>query len=300
MTVTTSIGGYNFYDSVTRQLSLPRADHRRKMRFVEAVLQAEFDIDKGSICRVQYPKDVGDASLLAELMLPEGAHNHVQDWTVFMLNRSRPEATALTNGATAAAGGRSWSVHAYRYNDEGHDAGWVLIDEAGTSGSSSGDGGGGGGGRNDGSHSVTLVTEAVDDADSGTGLAVVLLIDIGEDATLRVKHHDDLQYSSLQPDFVSMYSLEGDAIGLHFNSAAEQEEFKAALDQAAADAAPAAPMLWCLNHVSNRRDNTVRRGAQVKAITLPYLTLPYLTLPYLTLPYLPYLTLPYLTLPYLT
>ena len=46
------------------------------MSFVEAVLFAEFDIDKGSVCRVQYPRDVGDASILAELMLPEGAHNH--------------------------------------------------------------------------------------------------------------------------------------------------------------------------------------------------------------------------------
>ena len=26
-------------------------------------------------------------------------------------------------------------------------------------------------------------------------------------------------------------------------------------------------MLWCLNHVANRRDKTVRRGAQVKALT---------------------------------
>ena len=46
------------------------------MSFVEAVIFAEFDIDKGSICRVQYPRDVGDPGLLAELMLPEGAHNH--------------------------------------------------------------------------------------------------------------------------------------------------------------------------------------------------------------------------------
>ena len=27
-------------------------------------------------------------------------------------------------------------------------------------------------------------------------------------------------------------------------------------------------MLWCLNHVSNRRDATVRRGAQVKALAI--------------------------------
>ena len=27
-------------------------------------------------------------------------------------------------------------------------------------------------------------------------------------------------------------------------------------------------MLWCLNHVANRRDKTVRRGAQVKALAI--------------------------------
>lgn len=37
-------------------------------RFVDAVLLSEFDIDKGSICRVQYPHDVGDAGYIAELM----------------------------------------------------------------------------------------------------------------------------------------------------------------------------------------------------------------------------------------
>ena len=42
---------------------------------VTAVMLAEFDIDKGSVCRVQYPHEVGDSGLLAELMLPEGAHH---------------------------------------------------------------------------------------------------------------------------------------------------------------------------------------------------------------------------------
>ena len=46
--------------------------------YVEAVLLSEFDIDKGSVCRVQYPNKVGDEGYLAELMLPEGAHNHFQ------------------------------------------------------------------------------------------------------------------------------------------------------------------------------------------------------------------------------
>ena len=43
-------------------------------QFIEAVLFAEFDIDKGSVLRQQYPEKVSDdEGLLAELMLPEGS-----------------------------------------------------------------------------------------------------------------------------------------------------------------------------------------------------------------------------------
>ena len=78
-------------------------------------------------------------------------------------------------------------------------------------------------------------------------------------ATLAVLlHHEELQYSALQADFASMYSVDGDALGIHFRAAAQQAAFSAVLDKAAAAVAPAVPMLWCLNHVSNRRDATVR------------------------------------------
>ena len=34
-----------------------------------------------------------NSSILAELMLPDGAHNREQDWTVFFLNQNMPEVT---------------------------------------------------------------------------------------------------------------------------------------------------------------------------------------------------------------
>ena len=83
-------------------------------QFIEAILFAEFDIDKGSVLRQQYPAKVSDdEGLLAELMLPEGAHNHVQDWTVFMLNR--PSAGPAEPQRAAA---KRWPAHAYQYNTE--------------------------------------------------------------------------------------------------------------------------------------------------------------------------------------
>ena len=54
---------------------------------VDYVLLAEFDILKGSVVRLQYPRLTGvKEQLLAECMLPEGAHLRESDWTVFFIN----------------------------------------------------------------------------------------------------------------------------------------------------------------------------------------------------------------------
>ncbi|CAG8793180.1 17211_t:CDS:2, partial [Acaulospora morrowiae] len=59
---------------------------------VTHILLAEFDIDKGSSLTHQYPDATGtDEHLLAELMLPDGAHLRAEDWTVFFLNQTIPD-----------------------------------------------------------------------------------------------------------------------------------------------------------------------------------------------------------------
>ncbi|RKP35528.1 docking domain of Afi1 for Arf3 in vesicle trafficking-domain-containing protein [Dimargaris cristalligena] len=57
----------------------------------EYILLAEFDIDKGASLTHQYPRPVPtDEHLLAELMLPDGAHLRENDWTIFFLNQEVP------------------------------------------------------------------------------------------------------------------------------------------------------------------------------------------------------------------
>ncbi|KAM0746057.1 spindle pole body interacting protein [Meredithblackwellia eburnea MCA 4105] len=52
------------------------------------VFLAEFDINQGSLIRHSYPTSVGlDSHLLAEHMLPDGAHDRTDDMTVFYLNQ---------------------------------------------------------------------------------------------------------------------------------------------------------------------------------------------------------------------
>eukprot|EP00325_Prymnesiales_sp_UTEX-LB-985_P028308 CAMPEP_0174740240 /NCGR_PEP_ID=MMETSP1094-20130205/73068_1 /TAXON_ID=156173 /ORGANISM="Chrysochromulina brevifilum, Strain UTEX LB 985" /LENGTH=50 /DNA_ID=CAMNT_0015943901 /DNA_START=11 /DNA_END=160 /DNA_ORIENTATION=+ len=46
------------------------------------------------------------------------------------------------------------------------------------------------------------------------------------DTIWELVHHDELQYTVLQPDFASLYSLEGEAVGLHFRTAEDQSAFQ--------------------------------------------------------------------------
>ncbi|KAK3683049.1 hypothetical protein LTR37_020613 [Vermiconidia calcicola] len=84
-----------------QQQQLPARNPRRRQKtvksqyppdsaekHVEYILVASFDIDRGSVMEHQYPGPVGgDEHMLAELMLPDGAHVRAQDWTIFFLHK---------------------------------------------------------------------------------------------------------------------------------------------------------------------------------------------------------------------
>ncbi|BGO91277.1 hypothetical protein NBRC10512_008231 [Rhodotorula toruloides] len=75
----------------TSMSSLAAPRQTRPGAHVEYVLLAEFDIDQGSVLRHQYPCPTGtDEHLLAEHMLPDGAHDRPEDWTVFYLGQIPP------------------------------------------------------------------------------------------------------------------------------------------------------------------------------------------------------------------
>ncbi|CAG8460492.1 2611_t:CDS:10, partial [Funneliformis caledonium] len=76
---------------------------------VTHILLAEFDIDKGSSLAHQYPEATGtDEHLLAELMLPDGAHLRTEDWTVFFLNQTipDPDKISIDNDTNSGVHGR--------------------------------------------------------------------------------------------------------------------------------------------------------------------------------------------------
>jgi hypothetical protein len=139
-------------------------------QFIEAVLFAEFDIDKGSILRHQYPEKVSDdEGLLAELMLPEGTHNHFQDWTIFMLNR--PSSEPVQASKTPAS--KRWPAHAYQYNTELDPPEWMLAAEAEAAAT----------------HWVSIDVPALQSG--GVAQLPVIQIDLGGDKRHRLQHHEE-------------------------------------------------------------------------------------------------------------
>ena len=59
---------------------------------VEYILVASFHVDQGPIMEHQYPSAIsGDENMLAELMLPDQAHNRKEDWTIFFLHKDGDE-----------------------------------------------------------------------------------------------------------------------------------------------------------------------------------------------------------------
>ena len=81
-TTATAVASPTVSPSPSHPLSLPFSSNLT----VDFLLLAEFDILKGSQVRLQYPRATGvKESVLAECMLPEGAHGRESDWTVFFL-----------------------------------------------------------------------------------------------------------------------------------------------------------------------------------------------------------------------
>ncbi|KAL9061558.1 MAG: hypothetical protein Q9162_000090 [Coniocarpon cinnabarinum] len=78
-------GDYAHFSSRRLQSQYPQISGESHVEFI---LVAKFDIDKGSMMEHQYPGPIsGNETMLAELMLPDQAHKHPNDWTIFFLHK---------------------------------------------------------------------------------------------------------------------------------------------------------------------------------------------------------------------
>ncbi len=239
-------------------------------QLVEYVLGAEFDIDKGSTLRDAYPKRIPgyEDGYFAEKMLPEGAHNHSEDWTVFFLNTDYQPASGI---ATAVATTEPVECLVERIERGVHDPGatspsfttmWahvrlvsptvkivaspvVVSVDCRTSPSHH---------RRASSTGVGVENAAVDGED------VLAEFDEAESEKLDYKVENDLCVSFAD-------ASTGGRVRLIFETKNAREKFDDMLARATGNITPSR-FFYCLNLVCNRSDKTVRRGAIVKALTI--------------------------------
>eukprot|EP00164_Ancoracysta_twista_P004242 GFYU01005716.1.p1 GENE.GFYU01005716.1~~GFYU01005716.1.p1 ORF type:complete len:710 (-),score=142.81 GFYU01005716.1:76-2205(-) len=245
---------------------------------VDYVILSEFDIDKGSVCRFQYPEPTGvSEGLLAELMLPEGAHNREEDWTIFFLNRthedSHPKSYGGDKPGTEHPLSKKLEIVSYRYDLTIQD--WEFI-----------------GDEDDREFLAidTAVHSAVGPDDNPWELVIT---DAKGRIMEHIAFHENMQYTVLQPQFASLYKIDGTAVGVQFSSNEDQKLLTEAVekclrpDTSATETPqtpkeppkpervfegftnnPSKPFLYCLNLVRTKKDKSVRRGAIVKSMAI--------------------------------
>ena len=239
-------------------------------QLVEYVLGAEFDIDKGSTLRDAYPRRVPgfEDGYFAEKMLPEGAHNHAEDWTVYFLNtKSAPVSGIATVTATT-------------------NPVECLVDRVG------GDCHDGASNTNPGNGSIFTTMGVCVRAVAPSIKIVVSPKIVGRDSiNLGTPLYSGVENAAVQgeeclvefdenePEKID-YQVENDLcvsfltgnednsrVRLIFETANCREQFDDMLARATHNVVPCR-FFYCVNLVCNRSDKNVRRGAIVKALTV--------------------------------
>ena len=206
---------------------------------VSYILVSEFDILKGSTLRASHPTPVPnyDDNFFSNLMLPEGAHHHAEDTTIFFLNRKGPtHATTSTTTTTTATTVPTATTNILmpslplckpppvrgallRYDEAVND--WIRVNE------------------DDNAWCTFTVTN--DDTDEqkdvlapSAGVQQCQHVFVSKESasssnpsiTRRVPIHSTLQYARLSNDFASMYDVDDTAVGLLFKSPSDLLRFE--------------------------------------------------------------------------
>eukprot|EP01132_Coremiostelium_polycephalum_P009632 gene9632-11805_t len=225
---------------------------------VEFILLAEFDIDVGSKVKYQYPFPTGeDEGLLAEFMIPDGAHKKDDDWTVFFLNRPDPEGFLAKNKKPV----KPKPEKPLGFAEEEEEKGWVMLDPE------------------------KLQLQFYQN--------YVLIKGKNNSQFARIEKHKDLEYSQLEPLFDCVLTDVGTALGVRFSDISEEEIFLSQINRMVSEVVEekeneskkanepgtgatepiiedpkCKEFLYCLNYLNNQKDDSVRRGAIVKSLAV--------------------------------
>eukprot|EP01111_Echinosteliopsis_oligospora_P018977 TRINITY_DN8966_c0_g1_i1.p1 TRINITY_DN8966_c0_g1~~TRINITY_DN8966_c0_g1_i1.p1 ORF type:complete len:669 (+),score=182.08 TRINITY_DN8966_c0_g1_i1:232-2238(+) len=249
---------------------------KQKNRHVEYILLAQFDIDKGSVIKHQFPRPTGvEEQLLAELMLPDGAHKRDDDWTVFFLNRGQAENNANSSdgkkGSLSSGKNSTQKMEAYAYQYSQTDdtqQGWDMLSQ----------------------DIMSIIIHP----------NMILINSADGKHNYQIEYHEALEYTQLETMFSCVLVDATTALGLRFTNTSDENVFLNKIDQMiktavdptstptpspaptkekekekkeATTTTPAEgdepmPFLYCLNFLHNMKDDTVKRGAVVRSLAV--------------------------------
>jgi hypothetical protein len=203
---------------------------------VRYIILAEFDIDKGSVVKYQYPGSCAEDQLLAETMLPDGAHNHEQDWTVFFLNRQgedrdrdREKEKEKERGGAGSGGAAASSSSSARagkddkpnklvsgkavmgsvYSFDAESGSWVpTVPDAQPL-----------------LLTMTWLERPARDATADNPCKRQLLVTQSGAVVMTIPLHAGMQHTVLRPLFSSIYTRDGRALGFLFDNDIEEADF---------------------------------------------------------------------------
>ncbi|KYR01730.1 hypothetical protein DLAC_01741 [Tieghemostelium lacteum] len=171
---------------------------QQSRRNVEYILLAEFDIDVGSKVKYQYPCPTGeDEAVLAEFMLPDGAHKRSDDWTVFFLNRPDPDGHLAKNKKPTKPKVvvektiiPSIEAFIYKFSADDEENGWVMLDNE------------------------KLQLQFYQN--------YITISSKTSKFNAKIEKHPDLEYTQLEPLFDCVLTDAGTALGIRFLEATEE------------------------------------------------------------------------------
>eukprot|EP01105_Mastigella_eilhardi_P014274 TRINITY_DN3257_c0_g1_i1.p1 TRINITY_DN3257_c0_g1~~TRINITY_DN3257_c0_g1_i1.p1 ORF type:complete len:506 (-),score=90.21 TRINITY_DN3257_c0_g1_i1:713-2197(-) len=242
-------------------------------RNVDFIILAEFDILTGSSIRCQYPQLTSiDEGILSELMLPDGCHKRKDDWTVFFLNRpgadklklrdsvpgdstkkkkGKPEQASATTSSTSPTPTTEPTSpqqpkvvegFVYRFQQEAAHLGWRMITQT----------------------PQRLKIQ----------LSVPVRIFTAADPTtplLEIARNPLLHVEMLEECFIGLHDSSTTALGFRFDKD-RKDVVKELVSHFTTMASPepviGQAFLYCLNRVTTLLDDSVKRGAKVKALAI--------------------------------
>lgn len=226
---------------------------------IECIILAEFDIIEGSRIKHQFPKVTGvEKQVLAEFMLPDGAHNRDDDWTAFFLWRPTVKGkfrdSKFFDEVDEPVKRKFPVLNAYvhKFDSTATTAEWVSQ-----------------------SKSMAQVH-----------LCSPIQIKVDGKPIHEIKQFDGLQFREMEETFIAVPSSFEVAYGYQFVTKEDSVKFTSFLNQMINNSVPVEhqlypvvtkkteqqrvpeEFLYCLSVMINKKDDSVTRGAIVKSLAV--------------------------------